>query len=172
MQFMFRQRTAPYPPQISVPVVDSPDLSDQRTTEAILRDSQTSEHPVDPSSATCTKTNSRFVRFANHDVSGSAAVYTSVPYTMDVEDPHPERPDHRTSNPIVGVEPHEDPPSDGLNGAAQGVMTAGVKPPAPRDVSVAADDDGVATLAKKILEYYKEAGMNLGIGSETIQEER
>jgi len=87
---------------------------------------------------------------------------------MDAEDPRPGLPNPRPSNPITDVELHEDSLSDGMDGAAHQVIIAGVRPPTPQeDVPAAADDGEVATMAKKILEFYKKAGMSPGVGSKT-----
>ena len=144
----------------------------------MLRDAQSPERSTGPPGATRTNANPRFVN--RNVLSGSGTVYTLLPYIapsqdshgplVDVEDLRPELPDHRTPNPIINVELHEDPPSHSMDSGVQEVITAGVKPPTLReDVSIAADDSGVAALAKKILEYYKEAGVNLGAGSGTSE---
>lgn len=146
---MRRQRTAPYPPQIPAPVASSPELSNQTATEALPRDPRDSEHPIDPLRTTSPNTNPRFARLANRNV---------------------EHPDPGPSNPIINLGLHEDSSSNGVGGATLGVMTAAVGP-STRNLPVTADDE-VAVLAKKILEYYKKAGVGLGIGSETGEGEQ
>lgn len=183
-EVMYRQRAAPYIPPTLARVDNSPNRSNKAVTDASLRDPPNPEHPINPPSTASADTDPHPARLASRNVvSRSGTVYTLLPYTVstqvshrpltDVEDPRPELPDPRPASPVTDVELHEDPPSDGANGAAQEVITVGVRPPTPHgEVPAAAGDDEVAAIAKKILEYYKRAAANPGIGSEVGEEEQ
>jgi len=160
-----RNRAAPYPPQTLGPVLNELESHDQVTSGPPPHDTKSpDDRSANRPDIILPKVNPRPTHLSNRTiVSESGAIYTPLPYNSIAQDLHP-------GPAVADIEPRENTPPNIGPTPTKRVTFADGPPSVIRGEVIASEDadeaEKMAALAKRFLEYVKNAVGDSGSGEE------